>query len=305
MSRVAMTGLSYALGERVRGYKEAQNLAATLAKHRIPDLPELMGFGQYRESSTDIFTLAIQSAQQSLARAGSSGADVDLVLFCSTNFSLIDGDGRERTHRLCKGLGLTRAFPMGITLNNCTSFLSAIKMAEALVRGGSHRNVLVVTSDKVYDESQRCIHYGIFSDSAASCLVSGVLTHGFELLATAYRADCALIADGGLDDGELYARVQDNLLTAGSCRLADVAKTFTSNIFTPIVRAKEMRLGYADEQLYLNNVAQKAHCFAADALINLTDYCATDGCADGATYTLSADADGLRVSLLVRALPAK
>jgi len=300
MNGIALCGLSYELGDQVRAYKDAENFAAVMARHRIPDLPALMGFGCYRRTSDDILTLAIKSARKTLASTGLSGEDIDVVFFCSTNFGVIGGDGREYVYQLCKQLGLSRAYPVGITLNNCTTFLSALKIAQSMLPGSHYKNILVVTSDKVYDETQRCIQYGIFSDSAASCVVSKELSQGFELLASDFRSDYRLIESGaGLNDDAIYASVQQNLLAAANYRVSDITKTFTNNIFVPIVRAKETRLGFSDRQLYLDNVAEKAHCFAADALINLTDYAANRQDEDGSLYVLSADAEGLRVSLLL------
>jgi len=302
MSEITLSGLGYELGERIHHYKDAPNFAALMAKHRIPDMPALMGLGTYRVSADDILTLAIRSARKTLANAGLSGKDIDVVFFCTTNFSVIEGDGRGYVHRLCEQLGLSRAYPVGITLNNCTAFLTALKLAASMLNDRHCENILVVTGDKIYDESQRAIHYGIFSDSAASCVVSRVLTNGFAVLAAGFRSDYRLIAPGaGLNDGELYANVQRSLLEDSRYDVKDITKTFTSNIFVPIARAKEMRLGFTDSQLYFDNVPEKAHCFCADALINLVDYSAARRDHAGGLYVLSADADGLRVSVMLGA----
>src|ERR1700736_6450628 len=60
MNEITISGLGYELGERVHQYKEAPNFAAVMAKHRIPDMPALMGLGRYRVASDDILTLAIK-----------------------------------------------------------------------------------------------------------------------------------------------------------------------------------------------------------------------------------------------------
>jgi len=300
MSTTMISSIAYELGEHVHEYNEAENFTTVMSEHRIPDMPELMGFGHYRKTSQDILSLAISSAKKTLSKAELSGSKVDVVLFCSTNFGVIEGDGREYVYQLCKQLNLTRAYPMGITLNNCTAFLSAIKMAEAMLNSDHYENILVVTADKVYDESQRCIHYGIFSDAAASCIVSNNIRNGYPIVSTNFRSDYRLIADSqGLNDDELYADVQRGLLQSPSYAISEIKKAFTSNIFVPITRAKESRAGLTDEQLYFDNVADKGHCFSADALINLDDYTTQNADTDQSPYLLSADADGLRVSLLV------
>lgn len=298
-----ITAMAYTLGKIECAYSDVVNLDDFLKANNFPNLPSLFGWGKYRKTAGDIFDLAIDTARKSLASSGVAPADVDLVYVCSTCFPGDEVEHIKYNVRLLAALGLCNAYPIGITLNNCTSFLLAIAMAASMVQGGRYCNILIVTADKVYDETLRFQNFALLSDAAASCIVTARDTPGFALVNERFLPSADPVEHNrGKDDSPLYSRVCKELLDGARLTARDVKKVFTSNIFRPITQLKETKLGFSKDQLHMENVSRYGHCFSADTVINLVDYSATNGFASGEHIVMSADAPNLRASLLLRRL---
>lgn len=292
---------AYVLGELERPYHEVLDFTKQLERFGYPDEPSVFGWGSYFKSDGDIFELGIKSARQTLARSTVSADDIDFVMFCSTCFP---GDEIEYINynvRVSQGLGLKKAFPIGVTLNNCISFISAVVMAESMIRSGIYNNILVITADKVYDESIRFNNFALLSDSAASCVVTRQEVAGLQIVTSRFGvSEDPMTSNHGKDEPELYGRILNELLDAGGTRLGDVSKVFCNNIFRPVTQLKETRLGFSRRQLYLDNVARCGHCFSADTLINYVDYARQNPPTEGEQFLFSVDAPNLRANLLVQ-----
>lgn len=303
--RAAIESLAYTLGESEHAYGEVTNFQEFLKTNGYPDRPELFGWGKYRKTAGDIFDLGIDSAKKTLSRSGISPADIDFLFFCST---CLPGDEIEHIKfnvKLLKELQLRNAFPIGITLNNCASFLSAIVSAVNMVKAGSYKNILIVTADKVYDENIRFNNFALLSDAAASCVVTSRNVAGYELVADKFRSsEDPIGTNRGKDDSPLYARVFREIIDQAGTQVGQVKKVFCSNIFRSVTQLKELKLGFAKSQLFLDNVPRYGHCFSADTFINLVDYGARGEIADGDLFMVSVDAPNLRASIVLRRVGA-
>jgi 3-oxoacyl-[acyl-carrier-protein] synthase-3 len=116
--------------------------------------------------------LGVPAAQRALEAAGLSAADVDLVVMSSTvpEFAM-PGCGPY----LARKLGLDST-PVLSLHEACTGFLGALYVADAMVRSGSARRVLAVTSDTLstsveYSERGRDTAV-LFGDGAVAAVVS-------------------------------------------------------------------------------------------------------------------------------------
>ena len=203
--------------------------------------------------------------------------------------------------RIHESLELKNAFPIGITLNNCISFMSAIVMAESMVRSETYNNILIITADKVYDESMRFNNFALLSDSAASCLVTCREVPGLEIVSARFGvSQNPITSNHGQDEPSLYGRILKEVLDDSPISLSDISKVFCNNIFRPVTQLKETRLGFSRRQLYLDNVARCGHCFSADTLINYVDYARQASPAEGEKFLFSVDAPNLRANMLVQ-----
>lgn len=298
---ITIDACSYVLGEIERPYQDVPDFKNMLGRYGYPDEPSVFGWGSYFKTEGDIFDLGIKSARQTLAASGVSADDVDFVMFCSTCFPGNEIEYINYNVRIQKSLELKKAFPIGITLNNCISFMSAIVMAQHLVLSGTYNNVLIITADKVYDESLRFNNFALLSDSAASCMVSRREVAGLQICSAGFGvSQDPMTSNHGKDEPELYGRILQNVLADAATPLNEVSKVFCNNIFRPVTQLKEIRLGFSRRQLYLDNVARCGHCFSADTLINYLDYTRQTPPAEGEKFLFSVDAPNLRANMLVQ-----
>jgi 3-oxoacyl-[acyl-carrier-protein] synthase III len=119
--------------------------------------------------SETVEDMAVQAGGKALAGSGLSPADVDLVIVatCSTEVP-IPNAAAQVAHRL--GIEAPGAFDLNAA---CAGFCYALGVAEAAVRGGTARNVLVIGSEKMtawvdWTDRSTCI---IFADGAGAAVV--------------------------------------------------------------------------------------------------------------------------------------
>jgi 3-oxoacyl-[acyl-carrier-protein] synthase-3 len=208
--------------------------------------------------------------------------------------------------RILTGLGIADADFVGVGINRCTNLLAGLQVADALVRSGRHRRVLVITTDRVQDETTRMDKFALFSDGAASCLVTGADpgAEGFDLLACATANRAAELDWSNEINPALASQVNEQLLKPFDLTLAEVSGLMHTNVYKPVVYLKEMQAGFTAAQLYLDNITRIGHCFAADPLVNLVDRGSAGHLRDGDHYLLAASVPGSRAGVLLRKRPA-
>jgi 3-oxoacyl-[acyl-carrier-protein] synthase III len=285
----------YVLGEIATSHQDIPGFADRARELGMPVQAGLWGWGQVHRTEKSLTELAVEVGKLIVG-----SADVDLLILCSTRFP-----GDARTHGgfvadVLGGLGLDCAF-LGLTLNRCTNLVQGLSVAETFVRCGRYRSVLVITADRVEDESVRMESFALFSDGSAGCLVT--TTEGeFEVLGSATAQDPARLEWRHEISAKLARQVNDALLTPHGLAAGDIAGLLHNNLYLPIVVMKEIQAGFTTTQLDTANVTRVGHCFAADPLINLADRRTEPG----AHYLLAASVPGSRAAMLLRrtAVPA-
>jgi 3-oxoacyl-[acyl-carrier-protein] synthase III len=298
---VHLSGPQYILGEIEADHTSIENLHALAEQFKMPPNAQLWGWGGIRRTARDLEDLAIDSGLATLRAAGVGPGDVDALMLCST---LIPGPSEGHgafVERVLTGIGLGDIPFYGQTLNRCVNLLAALDVAAAFVAAGRHRRILVVTTDKVVDESARMSNFALFSDGAASCLVSAEPgADAYRLLACASAQEAKSLEWSNEISSDLARRVNDSLLTPLGMKIGDVAGLMHANIFKPLVVMKERQAGFTPAQLYLDNITRVAHCFAADPLVNLADRAALGQVADGGYYLLASSVPGSRIGVLIQ-----
>lgn len=298
-----LSGARYVLGEEEVPYTEIPGLAERAWEFRMAMNPRLWGWGTVRRTSRSLADLAVESGRATLEAAGADPAAVDELIVCSTEFP-----GNAHTHgtfveQLTSGLGLPDAAFTGLTLNRCANLLAAIDIASALVTAGRRRTILVITTDKARDEGDRAENFALFSDGAASCLISGQ-SYG----SPAYEVTACACAQRNNDldwsheiSSDLARAVNEELLKPQGLALAELDGLMPANIFTPLLMAKERQAGFSPAQVDTGNIARIGHCFAADPLINLVDRAVAGQVRNGGRYLLAVSLPGVRYGVLLRA----
>ena len=299
MNDAYLSAPSYLLGEHDEDHRDIANLAERAAAFQLLPKAALWGWGRVRRTDRPLTELAVDTGRQTLGAAGLAPAMVDALVLCSTSITgPADGHGQFFADVLT-GLGLDDVGFYGITLNRCTNLLAGIDLATALVAAGRYRRVLVITTDRVLDEAERMVSYALFSDGAASCLISSEPAGtAYQVLGCANAQQAGSLVSTAEISSELARTVNDRLLEPHGMKLGDVCGVMHLNVFLPLVTMKERQAGYTAEQIYTGNVTRVGHCYAADPLINLLDRQTHPG----HHYLLAASVPGSRFGVLLRKL---
>ncbi len=301
-----LRGPSYVLGEVELDHTGIENLAELAARFKMAPSAGLWGWGGLRVTERDLEDLAVDSGTATLRAAGLDPAAVDALVLCSNRIPGPAEDHGRFVRRVLTGIGLGDVPCYGQFLNRCVNLLAGLDVARALVTSGRYRTVLLVTTDKVARGADRMSQFALFSDGAASCVVSAEPggpdggAGGYELLGCAIAQDTASLEWTSQISADLARAVTGALLAPHGLKLGDVAALLHANLFKPVLMMKERQAGFSADQLYLDNIPRLGHCFAADPLINLVDRAARGDIGPGGYGLLAASVPGSRIGALLR-----
>jgi len=120
-------------------------------------------------------TLAAEAARAAMQRAGVGPGDIDFVIATTYSPTRLCPAVSSEVQALL-GLGLIPAFDLNAA---CTGFVYAIQVADALIRTGAYRNILIVSAEAQsryldYTDRSTCILLG----DAAGAIVMSRSTNG-------------------------------------------------------------------------------------------------------------------------------
>jgi hypothetical protein len=265
---VYLHGLTYVLGRACK--------TSDLHLDRISTL-ELLAKGAdgYHKAENGLIDSAVTVARECLRQSCVPSAEVDMVLFGSNSLNASDA-AQDIGHRLVFILNLSHAHAQFIGFQNCGDSVPLLRTAQAMVRSGLAKNVLVVVSDDT-DAANLPRVVGtnsyLHSDGASACLVSAKPGQ-FELLDSAVRH---IDTDTGsdFDPMDLEMHLQTLLLQAkalltqsGSFDFADERALIITHNMNRLfgIRVSQV-IGVPVNRVYAR--ASLGHCMASDALINL------------------------------------
>jgi len=294
----------YVLGEVEIDHTRIANLSARAEEYRLALSAELWGWGSVFRTGRSIQTMAVDSASATLRGAGMEPSSIDALIVCST---WVPGPAAEHGRfvgDILTGTGLGDIAFYGMNLNRCVNVLAALDVASSLVAAGRYHRILVVTADRAADEADRVASYALFSDGAASCVVSADPEgpDSYQLICCATAQDTGSLDPSSEISADLARRVNDRLLAPLDMKLGDVSGLMHANIFKPLVVMKERQAGFSAEQIYTDNIVRVGHCFSADPLVNLVDRAALGHVQPYHHYLLAASVPGSRIGVLLRKL---
>lgn len=317
-SAAFLAGASYVLGEHEADHTSITNLTELADQFKLVANPGLWGWGTIRTTSRELEDLAAGTGRATLRAAAADPGSVDALVLCSTRVpGPAEGHG-EFVASVLTGIGLGDIPCYGVSLNRCVNLLAGIDVARALVTCGRYQRVLVITTDKVAAGADRMSQFALFSDGAASCLISrdpggeapatdgtaggGAVSHpgAYELLGCATAQDTATLEWTNQISADLAREVNERLLGPAGCKLGDVEALAHANIYQPLVVMKERQAGFTVQQLYTDNIPRLGHCFAADPLINLVDRAGLGHIGVDGYCLLAASVPGSRMGALLR-----
>lgn len=303
MTDVYLHGPRYALGEIEADHTSIAELPALAREFQMPPEAKLWGWGAIRRTERDLEDLAVETGSATLRAAGVAADAVDALMLCSTRIPGPSEGHGAFVERVLTGLGLGDIPFYGQTLNRCVNLLAAIDVAAAFVASGRYRRVLVITTDRVAGDAPRMTNFALFSDGAASCVVSADPDGGgYRLAGCATAQDAATLEWSNELSSDLSREVNRRLLEPLGMKTGDLDGLMHANIFRPLVVMKERQAGFTPAQLYLDNIARIGHCFAADPLINLVDRAELGHVRADRYYLLASSVPGSRIGVLLRKL---
>lgn len=301
---VLLLGPRYVLGEIEEEHTAIAGLAERAAALRVPLDAALMGWGRVHRSERSLEALAVESGRATLAAAGVPPAEVDALFLCSTFVPGPSEGHGSLMESVLGGIGLGDIAFYGLTLNRCTNLLAALELAGALLLAGRYRRILVVTTDRVRDEAERMAAYALFSDGAASCLLTvaggAPAGEGYEVVGHANAQHAASLEWSKELSSDLAREANERLLGPLGMKLGEIAGLCHANIVKPLLVVKELQAGFTPAQLRTANIARVGHCFSADPLINLADREAAGEVEAGSYYLLAVSVPGSRFATLLR-----
>jgi 3-oxoacyl-[acyl-carrier-protein] synthase III len=215
MPRSRITGLGLHLPERVVTNAELEQLMDTSDAWIV----ERTGIRERRFAAPGVGTtdLAAEAARRALADAGRSPADVDFIVFATiTREHAFPGCGSLLQERL----GVPGIGAMDIH-NACSGFVYGLAMADAVVRAGQYRCVLVVGAEVLstgLDFTTRGRDLAVlFGDGAGAVVVEPGEDEGPGVLAWVLHSDGAHAEDLMCEapSSLVQGRITQEMVTAG------------------------------------------------------------------------------------------
>ena len=137
-------------------------------------------------------SLAVAASRNALDDAGMTAADIDLVVLAT---STPDNTFPATATMVQADLGITRGAAFDLQAV-CSGFIYALSTADALIRTGQAKGVLVIGSEtfsRILDWTDRatCV---LFGDGAGAFVLSAELGQGITMTKVFYETRCALMA---------------------------------------------------------------------------------------------------------------
>jgi 3-oxoacyl-[acyl-carrier-protein] synthase III len=254
-----------------------------------------MGNATIRKMSAPPADYVIQTVGLTLQDAGVSAADIDHIVFATSEPPLAVLP-EAFAEEVLAALGLVNCVPHLVSFQRCCSSLTALRYARQVLSDPGVTHALLVTLDFTPLDRDRVRSYAIFGDAAASCL----LTKGEPGLIQLITAEVQVDLDGmrGRDTFESRKKLADRTLSAvfgaSGRQLDQVSKVFAANLHKPLTLFNAASVGLAPDTVHFaDTLSAYGHCGNSDWLINLIDYHERFGIRAGETYLAQSLAPGL------------
>jgi 3-oxoacyl-[acyl-carrier-protein] synthase-3 len=253
------------------------------------------GLRDYREDARSVPDMCMASALETLGGAGLRPEDIGSVLFASSNSDvLVEDDEETALFAAMRESGFERGRILGLTLQACSAVGDALAVAAALAaRAGDAAPVLVV----VFGQKKKTSRTGpqanvIFSDGAASCLVSTqegafkvCASEGVTNTRLGEMGRTASIAQfqGGLIE---LREVTQSVCEAAGVSVGDVRAFLGTNAGVGHLQLMAHAAGVPEDRIYADDVASYSHVHSCDNLISLRHYAETNDLIPGDVFLL-------------------
>lgn len=291
--------ISAELGEFHMDLDSLPDVAEQFKAIKLPFNKALIGCNKFHRSNKSADELLRPAIESTLRSANLKASEVQALIICSADISALQED-REALPGLLASCELDHAVPYLITGQECTGLLSGIMLADTMLSNLSTGNILVASFD-LAGGSERVKPFGVASDAAFCCLVSGS-QNSYEILGACNKTSLAGML--GKDDfnsrEKLALEGTQETLKGEKLQLSDIQQVFSTNFYKPIADFNASTLGVAKSQLYIPTSGEHAHCVCGDALLNLMHFEEQQLQKQGQLHLLQSYAPGWLASILIR-----
>jgi len=275
-----ISGFNYCLGEKKVLIESL--IGENYPEKAIEELVKEGGLKYFYESSFSPLQLACKAVLGFRSKWNYVESDIDTVIY--TTLSLFDktySDPKEISRFLVE-TGLEKTKFIGVFGHGCANYHVALELAMSLINSSKATNILIVTADIAGPRPTRIIepNMAIVSDGAGCVLVSNGLKLGdaYELGPISVKYDAKLaLADETVSRTEYFGHVASGVISAvsdtlkqASMKPSNVDRVLVNNYRIPVITMLATICGFKESQLYLDSVAEHAHCFSSDPIIGLS-----------------------------------
>ncbi len=296
---VGISGVNYELGNVVR-FDELPDRDSVVKRMKISKDPSVIGLECFREMRINIFDAMATCIKGTLADAAVTPEAVDALILCSATDVQAIGTDRHDLGYLLAQTGLCNAFHFGVAQATCVTMHAGLEVAATLVSSDRFQNIVLVTGDAY---SNRVVTYlkqnsrfspaYVCSDGVASCLVSKNAGAHYALEEISlFSNPCLLDTRTAREAGlvaylDLVRQATTQALRRSDLKRSAIRQAFVGNYFYETVQSVGRAMGIDSDRVYQDNIPRVAHCYSADSLINLKDFCDSEGREPGDCFVLA------------------
>lgn len=266
---VLLSSIAYALGDPV---PIDQCNDPTVLRHL--DLLAEQGIRLCRISERTGAELAAEVANRTLT--GHRGGSLGAVVYCTDTVGA--GSVHDELWRFLGQVPAAASVPAFVVSGHeCGNLGPALEVATGLLLGRGLQSVLLVTTDRASSTTRfRSSGVTVLSDGAASCLVTTAApAPAFRILGSGVAVNATIDAVADRLRTARWAHAGIGRAVAQACSRAGIAPVACHYLVTAnhgeAARAfLAMATGLPADRVFAPQVAEIAHCFGADALINLS-----------------------------------
>jgi 3-oxoacyl-[acyl-carrier-protein] synthase III len=264
-----------------------------------------MGNATIRKMSAPVADYVVDAVGVTLQDASVSAADIDHIVFGTSEppLAVLPPDFAAE---VLTALGLVNCVPHLVSYQRCCSSLTALRHARQLLSDPDATHAVLVALDFTPHDRDRVRSYAVFSDAAASCLLTKGDLGLIRLVTSAVQVD----PDGmrGNDTFESRKKLAESTLSAvlgaSGRQLEQVTKVFAANLHKPLTLFNAVSVGLAPETVHFaDTLSAYGHCGNSDWMINLIDYHDRFGIRAGETYLAQSLAPGFYACAVLEGSP--
>jgi 3-oxoacyl-[acyl-carrier-protein] synthase III len=265
------------IGQLSNWYRTIPNIDTHIIEIGIPDEEELWGWGTFRKFALNPVDQCRNDFSRLLDELEATNTPIDSVIICGACkwdddqlFGLVEELIQGRRCLLNSALEAIQGY-------DCVNVLKAIDLARTKIDQGDE-NILILAADCVENDQYRFRRFCLFSDFTLGLVISNdIEACAYQLINTHTEADPnPITGTNEITSRNLDAEVINALLLDSGIKSDSVDKLFYINLYEPIVNMRGNEFGVGASSIYIESIRSNGHCFGADPIINLLNYCSSE-----------------------------